>query len=74
MATISQIRGMLLEAAVLQLLRTAGYVVVEKAGSDPTLHDGHSGLETSSKENPVSLKIYTYGRYGHNSFMLFDTG
>jgi len=45
MATISQIRGMLLEEAVLQLLRTAGYAVVEKAGSDPTLHDGHSGLE-----------------------------
>lgn len=45
MATISQIRGMLLEEAVLQLLRTAGYVVVEEAGSDPTLHDGHSGLE-----------------------------
>ena len=45
MATISQIRGMLLEEAVLQLLRTAGYTVVEKAGSDPTLHDGHSGLE-----------------------------
>jgi hypothetical protein len=45
MATISQIRGMLLEEAVLQLLRTAGYVVVEKAGSDPTLRNGHSGLE-----------------------------
>lgn len=45
MATISQIRGMLLEEAVLQLLRTAGYTVVEKAGGDPTLHDGHSGLE-----------------------------
>lgn len=45
MATISQIRGMLLEEAVLQLLRTAGYTVVEKAESDPTLHDGHSGLE-----------------------------
>jgi hypothetical protein len=44
-ATISQIRGMLLEEAVLLLLRTAGYVVVEKAGNDPTLHDGHSGLE-----------------------------
>ncbi len=36
---------MLLEEAVLQLLRTAGYTVVEKAGGDPTLHDGHSGLE-----------------------------
>jgi len=36
---------MLLEEAVMQLLRTAGYEVVEKAGSDPTLHDGHSGLD-----------------------------
>ncbi len=45
MATISQIRGMLLEEAVLQLLRTAGYVVVEKANADPTLNDGRSGLE-----------------------------
>jgi hypothetical protein len=45
MATISQVRGMLLEEAVMQLLRTAGYGVVEKAGSDPTLCDGHSGLE-----------------------------
>lgn len=45
MATISQIRGMLLEEAALQLLRTAGYTPVERAGSDPTLLDGHSGLE-----------------------------
>ncbi len=45
MATIAQIRGMLLEEAVLHLLRTAGYTVVEHAGNDPTLHDGHSGLE-----------------------------
>lgn len=45
MATIAQIRGMLLEEAVLHLLRTAGYTVVENAGNDPTLHEGHSGLE-----------------------------
>lgn len=45
MATISQVRGMLLEEAVIHLLRTAGYKVVQSAGNDPTLHDGHSGLE-----------------------------
>lgn len=45
MATISQIRGMLLEEAVLHLLRTSGYTPVLSAGSDPTLYDGHSGLE-----------------------------
>lgn len=45
MATISQIRGMLLEEAVLQLLRTASYSPVDRAGSDPTLHNGPAGLE-----------------------------
>lgn len=45
MATISQIRGMLLEEAVLHLLRTSGYSPVLNAGSDPTLNNGHSGLE-----------------------------
>ncbi len=45
MATISQIRGMLLEEAVLYLLRTSGYTPVLSAGSDPTLYNGHSGLE-----------------------------
>lgn len=45
MAIISQIRGMLLEEAVLHLLRTSGYTPVISAGSDPTLYDGHSGLE-----------------------------
>ena len=49
MATIGQIRGMLLEEAVLQLLRTAGYVPVERAGVDPTLHDGPSGLEVCGR-------------------------
>jgi len=48
-ATIDQIRGMLLEEAVLQLLRTAGYTTVENAGNDPTLHDGHSGLEVHGR-------------------------
>ncbi len=48
MATIPQIRGMLLEEAVLHLLRSSGYIPVLKAGTDPTLHDGSAGLEIPS--------------------------
>ena len=49
MATINQIRGMLLEEAVLQLLRTAGYDVVNSAGNDPTLQEGRSGMEIADR-------------------------
>ena len=49
MATISQIRGMLLEEALLRLLQTSGYQTVNKANSDPTLKDGHSGLEVMGR-------------------------
>jgi hypothetical protein len=49
MATISQIRGMLLEEALLYLLRLSGYRTVEKAVHngvhDDTLNDGRNGLE-----------------------------
>jgi hypothetical protein len=45
MATISQIRGMLLEEALLYLLQLSGYRTVGEAGRDPTLHDGSSGLQ-----------------------------
>ncbi|MBE9001387.1 hypothetical protein IQ274_25010 [Nostoc sp. LEGE 12447] len=46
MSTISQIRGMLLEEALLHLLKISGYITVEKASTDdPTLRNGHSGLE-----------------------------
>jgi hypothetical protein len=36
---------MLLEEALLYLLRVSGYQVVERADNDETLKDGHSGLE-----------------------------
>lgn len=49
MATIPQIRGMLLEEAVLHLLRSSGYVPVLNAGTDPTLHDGKAGLEVHGR-------------------------
>ena len=45
MATTAQIRGMLLEEALLYLLRLSGYRTVEKADDDLTLNNGHSGLE-----------------------------
>ena len=50
MATIGQIRGMILEEVVLTLLRTTGFSVVEAAtGNDPTLQDGRSGLEVRGR-------------------------
>jgi hypothetical protein len=36
---------MLLEEVVLQLLKTSGYIVVDKVGNDPTLCSCHSGLQ-----------------------------
>ena len=45
MVTISQVRGMLLEEALLYLLRLSGYQTVEEVGSDVTLEQGNSGLE-----------------------------
>lgn len=49
MATISQIRGMFLEEALLVLLRASGYGTVDRAGEDPTLRDGPSGLEVRGR-------------------------
>ena len=45
MATIYQIRGLLLEEVLLNLLRESGYSTVENSNNDPTLKSGHSGLE-----------------------------
>ncbi len=44
MASIHQVRGVLLEEAVLMLLRAAGYGTVTDAGNDPTLRTSASGL------------------------------
>lgn len=41
--------GMLLEEAVLFLLRGAGYRTVMSAEDDPTLHNGRSGLEVKGR-------------------------
>lgn len=49
MARISQIRGMLLEEAILFLLRSTGYRTVDTVGSDPTLQNGSAGLEVKGR-------------------------
>jgi len=49
MPRLAQIRGMLLEEVLLHLLRGTGYRTVESAGTDPTLRDGHSGLEVRGR-------------------------
>ena len=49
MARVANIRGMLLEEAVLHLLRHSGYRAVETAEGDPTLEAGHSGLEVKGR-------------------------
>lgn len=49
MATLPQIRGMLLEEVLLYLLRVSGYSTVEQAGLDPTLKDGPAGLQVNGR-------------------------
>src|SRR5258706_13438839 len=45
----TQIKGMLLEEAVLYLLESSGYIPVTEAGNDPTLHQGRNGLEVQGR-------------------------
>ena len=49
MAKITHIRGLLLEEAILHLLRATGYSTVESRGTDPTLHAGTAGLEVKAR-------------------------
>lgn len=44
MASVNQVRGVLLEEAILMLLRASGYRTVTTAGHDPTLFQGPAGL------------------------------
>jgi len=48
-ATINQIRGMLLEEVLLHLLRNAGYRTIETANNDPTLKDGPAGIKVKGR-------------------------
>ena len=49
MATINQIRGMLLEEAILFLLRQSGYITIESADDDVTLQMGSAGMEVKGR-------------------------
>lgn len=49
MARIPQIQGMLLEEALLHLLRFCGYQAVADPGTDPTLRRGSAGLEVMGR-------------------------
>lgn len=49
MATIHQVRGLLLEEVLLHLLRRSGYQTIEQAGTDPTLQVGGAGLEVKGR-------------------------
>lgn len=40
----NQIKGMLLEEAILYLLRAAGYIHIDSVGNDPTLRQGSAGM------------------------------
>ena len=49
MATISQVRGLLLEEVLLHLLARSGYRTVESERGDPTLASGPAGLEVRGR-------------------------
>lgn len=49
MATLSQIRGLLLEEVLLYLLEFSGYKTILNIVNDDTLHQGHSGLEVKGR-------------------------
>lgn len=49
MATISQIRGLLLEEVLLKFLEFSGYKTILTPDLDDTLHRGHSGLEVKGR-------------------------
>src|SRR3990172_11651253 len=49
MATISQIRGLLLEEVLLYLLELSGFKTVLGADGDDTLHNGSAGIEVKGR-------------------------
>ena len=49
MATINNIRGMLLEEAILYLLRVSGYTTIESDRNDETLENSPSGLNVKGR-------------------------
>ena len=49
MPSSAQVRGMLLEEALLYLLRNSGYITITEEGIDPTLHSGPAGLKVRGR-------------------------
>lgn len=49
MSNINQVRGMLLEEALLYLLRHSGYRTVESTNDDPTLFNGRAGINVRGR-------------------------
>jgi len=49
MASVNQVRGVLLEEAILMLLRASGYRTVTTAAADPTLFEGPAGLNVRGR-------------------------
>lgn len=55
MATLSQIRGLLLEEVLLLLLEFSGFKTVLAADGDDTLHDGPAGIEVKGRGCPHQI-------------------
>jgi hypothetical protein len=76
MVTISQVLGMLLEEALLYLLRLSGYQTVEEVGSDVTLYQGNSGLEVlgrGGKHQIDAIANYTIAHpFSHPQRLLLE--
>jgi hypothetical protein len=49
MASVNHVRGVLLEEAILMLLRASGYRIVTTAAADPTLSEGPAGLNVKGR-------------------------
>src|SRR5580700_467807 len=49
MARIQNVRGMLLEEALLNPLESSGYKTIDTPGADPTLGDGPAGLKVKGR-------------------------
>ena len=66
MATISGIRGMLLEEAILYLLRVSGYRTVEQADPHDTTLTGNCYSELKDSVRGGSSSDRCHSRYGHS--------
>lgn len=65
MATLGQIRGMLLEEAVLFLLQSTGYAVVLDKDDDPTLDTGPAGMVVLGRGSRHQIDAIADALYSH---------